>query len=473
MLSFANATGNLYNRLGKVALLAKQLRSYQLSQLTNMTDPLLGVVGQLDGESDIQGIMGGSYIGILSSSDSAIGSTIRNISALIVNRMVFRDNPRLGQTLTSINTLASLQEIIRQMRVAGASVLAMTITATPTGFFDFDSATARDGVINASTKRPLDGLVLENSFAENLLLTCTQDSYSGGATAYNEPFSLTGTGSETDFFAFDWPLGSNCSTSLNAIDGNTSNGSGNILTNSGFSNWTGNVPNNFSLVLGTAGTNISRETTIVYDGSSSSLAITGDSGGTLTSLTQLFNDSSGTSGQLNALTQYSFNVFVRRDGTIPGAGVLAVELIDQNSNIVQDEQGVNNSFTINLTGLTTVFTSYTGVFRTPAAMPTSIYLRLRLTTALTNGRSVFLDKMSLGVMTQAYVSGPFLAIHSGASPFVQGDYGSCAITNSRGAAGVLDTFQTFFARSLPQMIQNELLLPSSSVPTISDSALIS
>lgn len=463
-ISFANAVGNLFNRLGKLGLVISQLRSYQNSQNTNMTNTTTGVVAQFNGESDIQALMGSAYIGELNS-PGGIGQTMRSIAEATINRMVYRDAPRIFQTLTSTNLEDSIKEVIRQMEVAGASVRAQTITLTNGAFTG-----TGNGIINSSSRRPLDGLVQENAFDEAVLFTCTSDSYIGGATAGQEGFSVTGEGQQSDLFAFDWPLGSDASTFVSAIDGGSDNSGGNLLTNSDFETFSANVPSNWTLVTGAGGTNVFEETSIVFDGSKS-LRITGDGSSTLTSLTQTFDNSSFTSGVLDELLQYSFNVWVRRDGTAAAAGVLTIDLIDGNNVVVNDANGTANSFTIDLTALTTSFVSYTGVFRTPAILATTNKIRMRLTTALTNGRSVYIDRASLGEMTLLYTGGPYTAVHSGAANFVQGDYGTLTVANSRGAAGTLDTFHTLIDR-LVGLRERDLLLPSSSTPTISDSALI-
>lgn len=466
MLSFASATGNLYNRWGKLGLVLSQMRAYQLAQLTNITDTTNGAVAQFDSESDIQAVLGSAYIGILNGAGS-VGSTLKTAAVQTLNRMIFRDNPRIYQTLTGSNTLASIQELIRQMKVAGATVRAHTITATPSAFTG-----AGTGVINVSTTRPQDGLVLENMFAESILFTCNSDSFTGGATAGNEGFLITGTGAQSDVFAFNWPLGSNSITNLNAIDGNSDNSSGNLLVNSGFSDWTDNVPDNWELVVGTAGTNISQETTIVYDGSSSSLKITGDAPGTNIRLRQVFGDDAGTTATLDPLTQYSFNLFIRRDGIAAGQGILTISLAEEDGTVIQDILGNDISFDIDLTTLSTNFASVLGTFRTPLILPDAIYLDWHLTTSLTNGRSVYIDKASTGLYTQFYTAGPYLAVHSGDVDFEAGDYGTVLVTNTRGAVGSLNTFQTLMQRFfLAEMMGTGLLLPSSNVPTIQDSLI--
>ncbi len=469
-LSFASAIGNLFNRLGKLALSVKQAKSYQTAQLANLTDTTNGAVAQYNSESDIQAFIGSGYQGILSSPE-AIGSLATNVAALTVNRMVFRSNPQLGQTLQTQNTLISLQEIIRQMGVEGASVLAMTVGGTPTPFIG-----QGNGVITFSANRPLDGKVLENTFAENLLFVCSQDSFIGGATAGNESFQITGTGSQSDVFAFNWPLGSNCSFGLNAIDGNTSNGSGNLLTNSGFESWPTiaplNIPTSWLLDVGIAGTAINKETTIIYDGLAA-LRVTGD-GSTLVQLRQQFGNSAGTLGSLSPLTQYSLNIFMRRDAVAAGTGLWLFEIVDGNGLVISDANGIANSFQVDLTKLTTGYTAYNVSFRTPVILPPQQFLRMRMPfgNALSNNRSVYLDKLSLGLSTQSYTSGPFLALHAGSIPFLQGDYATVAVTNSRGAGGTLSTWQSFFQQCFYSLVMgNELLLPSSNVPTISDNLI--
>lgn len=465
MLSFANAPGNYFNLVGKLGALIANIRTHQLVQLTAMTDLTTGVVGQLENESDIEAQMGSAYIGILSGVEGAAQTAIQ-IAASYLDRIVYRDQPnqRINQNLTTVNLQASLLELIRQMGLAQATVLAAVITATPTGFTGYGN-----GAVVVSVKRPSDGLVLENSFAETLEFVCTQDSYTGGATAGNETIQVTGQGSEPDIFAFDWPLGSNATLSLSAIDGNESNNAGNLLANSGFSDWTitANVPDFWTLNIGTAGTSIYQENTIVFDGSASSLAIVGD-GTTQVQLNQVFNDGLlGTSTELVPLTQYAYNLFIRRDGIASGNGILTVELVDQNGNVIQDMAGAGNAFTIDLTQLTTVFMSYRISFRTPLIMPVTAYIRMVTTTPLDIGRTVYLDRTALGLMQQFYTSGPFLACFSGGDNFAAGDYAHATITNSRGAGGTLNTFQTLCDR-LYGLQQQDILIPSSSTPTISD-----
>ncbi len=468
-ISFAGSPGDLFNRLGKLGLAIKQFKTYQTAQLTNFTDTTNGIVAQYNSESDIQAVMGDNYIQLLDSGASSLGSVMQQMADDTVNRVVYRDNPQLGQTLTQENTLASIGEIIRQMLVQGQSVLAMTVAATPGSFTGIGN-----GAVVASVRRPVDGRVLENAFAETLTLTCVADSYVGGATEGNESFIVTGAGAQNNFFSFNWPLGSNCSLGVSAVDAASDNSNGNLLTNSDWADFTANVPDNWELVTGTAGTNIAQETSIVFGGTSA-LRLIGD-GSTLTQIRQPFDDSDGTSGGIEPLTQYSFCVWLRRDGTAPAAGVLTIDLADDSGVVINDALGTANSTSVTLSGLSTVYTAYNVAFRTPLVLPEASYIRLRLSTALTNGRTVYAARGALGVMSQCYTSGPYVNIHSGSTPFQAGkipaDYATVAVTNSRGAAGTLSTFQTLILQLFPSLIlSNEIIFPSSSSPTISDALI--
>lgn len=461
MLDFSATTGALFPRLGKLGALIKNIRTHQNTQFTAMTSTSTGVIGQYNSESDLQALMGSAYLGILGGVEAA-GNTAQGLASATIVRMVYRDNPLFGQTLTSGTLQAAVNEVIRQMKVQGATILNMTVGSSVNTFTG-----TGNGVVNLSTRRPSDGATLENIFAEQLTVKCIADSYTGNATIYNENLQITGQGNESDLFAFDWPLGSNGKVNLVAINGTASNTGGNLLSNSGFDTWSGGVPSDWTLTVGTAGTNIAQENTIVYRGTSS-LQLIGD-GSTLTALTQLFDSAANA---LTPLTQYSVCLFLRRDGVAPAAGTLIVELIDPNGVVIADAAGNNNTFTINLTGLNTVFTAYTGIFRTPTILPTTQRLRLRMGTALTNTRNVYVDTGSMGLMTQIYAPiGPYTAIHSGSSAFVLGDYAFCNTTNSRGSGGTLSTWQTLLYQLLPGIGSTGILFPSAASPSVNDNLI--
>lgn len=470
MLSFGSATGNLFNRLGKCGLLIKQMMLNQVAQFPNLVSVDTGLVAQFNAESDIQALIGSSYISQLNS--DGIGGISQSVADQTINRMIFRDNPRINLTLTSSNTQACIFEIIRQMKVEQATILQLTVASTPVTVSNPGPHFTGNGngILVTSTVRPSDGLILQNIFAEQVQALCTSDSYIGNAVAGNETITFTGTGG-VGLFDFNWPLGSDASITFSAIDGSANNTSDNIMKNSGFDTWTvADTPNNWTIVTGTPGTNIFEEETIIYGSSGNAIRFLGD-GATVINIKQQFdNSSTGTAGSLDPLTQYSVCLFMRRDG-VAAAGTLVVDLIDGGNNVLMDANGTNNTFSIDLSTLSTNYAAYTGAFRTPLVLPAAMYIRLRQTVPYTSGRSFYLDRMGFGEMSQLGTHQVFLSAHSGSVNWTQGDWGSITNTNSRGLAGTLNTWQTLLYRMIPDVISSEIIFPYSSNPSISDNLI--
>ena len=463
-LNFQGSPGAIFNCLGKLGVVVKQVQTYQAAQKTNYIDQTNGVYAQLNNMVDIQAIISTAYLTDLSGPEISC-FTVQNIAQQFVNRAVFLDNPQPNQDLTSVNLTDTIKEIIRQMKQQGQTILQMTITATPGATWGNVDTPPGNPVIVTSVRRPVDGLILENSFSEPIQVTCTSDSFTGGATEFNETFSLTGEASIGDVFAWNWPQGSGASISVNAIDGATSGGSGNLLTNSDFETWTvANTPDSWTIDTGTAGTNVLQNTGNVYSGTSS-LELLGDGSSTLTTLSQTL-----ASNTLSPEAQYGCNLFLRRGGSAVTQGVLRVALVDSSNVVLVDNANNPCSFTIDLTALTTGWSAYNGAFRTPYNAPATIKVQLSLTTSLPNGIPVFIDKMSLGAQSQLYTSGPYVSIHAGNVPSTVNDYNKITITNSRGSGGTLDTFQTLMNQFFSLQTQ-DVLIPSSLTPTVPDSLI--
>lgn len=170
---------------------------------------------------------------------------------------------------------------------------------------------------------------------------------------------------------------------------------------------------------------------------------------------------------LAAGTQYAVNIWTLVD-VVPAAGVLKVDLVDGiGGTTLNDAQGTANSLTINLPNETTSFASHPVVFRTPAVLPPTVYLRLRLTTALSTGSKVFMDELCMVPMTELYTGGLYAAAFSGPDDFAVGDSALVTVTNDmRGA------LHTWCSRAW-SLRENRLLLPSdaSNAETISDTLI--
>lgn len=178
---------------------------------------------------------------------------------------------------------------------------------------------------------------------------------------------------------------------------------------------------------------------------------------------------------LAPLTQYAVNLWAIAD-VVPAAGVITVDLVNGiGGTVIQDESGTSNSFTIDCTALdNATHTAYSGVFRTPRVNPSVAYLRIRISTAVSSGTSVFLDHVGMAAMQELYAGGPSLSIFAGSKPFMPGgtaqttpDYLTVTITNDR-AGG----FQEWFERNFDMRSKRLLLRSAGGGSETIDDALI-
>jgi hypothetical protein len=168
-----------------------------------------------------------------------------------------------------------------------------------------------------------------------------------------------------------------------------------------------------------------------------------------------------------ATTQYAVNIWAKAD-VVPAAGVFTVDLVDGiGGSVINDDAGTANSFTFTGAGLTTSFAAKNGVFRVPTVLPPLVYLRIRQSTAISNGTSVFIDDVRMTPMTKLYAGGPFVAVFPGPVDFVSGDTVTLTITNDR-AGAIHEWMNRVF-----DLADNELLIPTDNAgsETIADSLI--
>lgn len=213
-------------------------------------------------------------------------------------------------------------------------------------------------------------------------------------------------------------------------------------------------------------TEVTKGTGLVYKGGKA-LAIVGD-GSQLTTIYQQFNSAAGTTSQLKPWTPYAVNFWTAWAAAI-AAGVLQVALVDGTDTIINDEQGTANSFTVDLTAESTSFAAHSGVFRLPAKLPTIIRLRLKLTTAITNTKILYLDHLSMAKMTPLYDQGPSVAAFSGNSILIDADKFTITTANNR-TTTANGAFQLLFERFFGMRALG-LILPTNASPTQADSLI--
>lgn len=294
-----------------------------------------------------------------------------------------------------------------------------------------------------------EGKTLENAYAEDLVLRIDTTT-----TAGSESGNILGEEAESDKLSHRWPSGSGASKRITVKNPSTD---GAWLTNGDMEDFTANAPDNWTVEVGSAGTDILEETATVYRGSKA-LEYVGDS----STLTQISQDLSSLS--LKSRTPYPVSVHIKVD-VVPAAGVLALDLYD-GSAVITDDEGTQNLLSIDLTAANTTFQRSTAVFRLPEPVPSTVKFRIRLTTALSTGSSVFMDDVFFGgAMTELYTGGPFLTLVRGAVDLAKDDGFVVTVTNAKEGA-----FQKLFHRFFQTP---DKLLPSDSTSseTVDDALL--
>lgn len=396
-------------------------------------------------------------------------SYLQDLARRTLIQMANEDTP-----LAVVDLTPALQLLIQQMTAASANVTASVIAA---GAQTAVGAPVGNPALVLSTKDGT-GRVVEYANPETITFSCSQDSYTGNATAGQEQMNAVGQAQQgvfgdTGVLDWDWPFGSGVPLPFQLVDAAQSaqGGNGNYTANGNYEVFTNpNLPDNWVSTGGPVSTNVFQGS-VAYDGTKS-LKFTG-TGGTAAKVYQPFNTPSttglGTGGSPSVLlpsTQYLVNFWIQVTST-PAAGVLEVSLTDGSDAIISDMQGVANSqfFTKSLTAVSTSWVNVSGALRTPAVLPAVVRLRLRLSTDIDSGKSLYIDRVGLTKAQSFYQGGPQLAGFSGSANVVGGlnpDTWTVALTNTWGL--FQKVFERFFA-----MKSLGLILPSAGSGSVSES----
>lgn len=344
----------------------------------------------------------------LRSTPSGWLSYLQSVMQNLAIRQTNDDTPLLSQTLSS-----ALTEIIRQMRAGGFYVTAPTVgsSVTPWG------SNIGDNKFVVSTTNQF-GEQINTIYPEDIRFTCTSDAASG-ATQYREVFTVAGEPLKA-VTAWDWPGGSGATGSLTLTDPDQTG----LIANGGFENWTdsGSMAPNWTVVTGTAGTNLTRTTSSKRGNYAIRLT---SNGSTLLTFKQQLNTS-----LVRPNTVYIFSYWAKIDSS-DGTGILRTRLVDGSGTVISNDASTANSYTRELDGqIGTSYTFNSTAFQTPRQLPSSgVFLEVGFSTSPANTRTVDIDLIGLVAGQQLYAGGPFVAGFSGATANAAGDYSIVATTN--------------------------------------------
>lgn len=375
--------------------------------------------------------LGPSFTQCISANESLLSKLLQTAQSALIRQVVL-DKPLAANTLEN-----ALIELISQMQSGGDYVSDPTIAATVTA----GGSNVGNGKLTVSLRTP-DGYDSDNVLGETISCAATSPTR----------LQLRGAAPVSSTLSYTWPGGSGCSRTLSAV---SPGDSADKLANGGFEAFSpADTPTSWTIDTGTVGTTLLEETSTKFAGSSA-LRFSGN-GSQLTSISQVLSG-------LSSRTPYAFNIWMR-NSTNPAAGALAIDLYD-GSGVINDEAGNANSFTVDLTTLGTTFVAKNFTFRLPEPVPASVRLRIRLTTAITNTHSLYLDSACLQAASELYDQGPWVAAFAGSTPFSLDDTFDIAVTNDRAGK-----FQEMFER-LFSMRSKGLLLPTTGSNAISDTLL--
>jgi hypothetical protein len=444
-------TGGLFTRLGKLIGGLNELNSYRGTTTIGARATAI----QAQYESADQQIID-SLFSTRDAYRNVHGNWIQLLQTMASNTVIQMAND--DTPLASLDLTTAWKLIASQMVTAAASIQ----QSVPAVAVSAGGSNVGNGPVIV-TVFAVDGKKAEYLLAETLTATVTLDAVRG-ATSGREPLQVKGTLSQTTLTDWSWPKGSGSAQNFFAVDATTNNTT-NLLANSDFETWTGVTPvaSNWTIDVGSAGVTIAQETspyTGTYD-----MGFIGN-GSQLTSIYQQFGQSvTGASQTLKPSTVYAINLATKVSAT-PAAGVLEIALTDGSGTILNNDNGTACSFTVALTGETTSYAFHNAFVETPTALPATVRLRVRLSTALDNTKVVHIDHLAMQQATQVYTNGGtyggfYIASFSGSIPYALNDTWTLTATNTQGN----------FQKGLWQIMNIPSIpvrIPTSNSPTVSD-----
>ena len=466
-------TGGLFTRLGKLFGLAKTIRQHQQAIAPTAATSTSGVRTIYSVFASTTGTlpMATDLVQSVTNEDMIAAGSTGNLTMIMAAaektliEMVDADTKLPAKTVPD-----AMRELAFQMNRDSNYVAVSTFTL---GSPSYNAANVGDAVVVVSLEAPKiikDNVVFTTKItdqpyirAETLTFSCIDDTKNIGVKSGSEVWHVTG---DRSYGNIDrrWRAGSGTMMQVTATNGDQDSGSRpglNLLTNSDFEVFESNLPVNWELVTGTAGTHFNSDTVTKFRGARS-LKITGD-GSTLAQIRQRFNTATGTYGRLKGDTLYLISFWAINDGTTPAAGVVRVSVQDGAGSVLGSNMSAVATFTSGFSGWTHVKFAVIS----PVNIPDTAYLVIEQTTAITNGRSVYIDEVTITEMTRLAAGGPGVAIVAGDTDSRRGDLATVAISNN--AVGEMNLeLDRFFG-----LYESGIFLPSSTGTnvTVADSLI--
>lgn len=365
------------------------------------------------------------FLGIYNSTDATITTAV-NGARKTLTEMVNADNSNIPKQV-----IPAMTELNRQMRAGGTTLLKNTVTiGTPTV----------TGTGNG--KLLIHGFPSQMSRTDALQLECISDTTTG-SPAGAEIFSLTGSTAYPNINDSLWPGGTGINTTITNSDYSDSS---NIVVNGTFENWTGGVPDSWTI---TTGTGVSQLTSGVFRGTS---ALKLSNGSTQTQIAQDLP-----SVVLGPGKRVIFGFWYKKISGTPTRDI-TLELTDNLGTSAATLDATPNSTSWQL-----AYAPYQNAYSSPVTSLTATLIH-----DPDSGVEVAVDGLFVYAPNQYGTNGQFLQVVSGSTDWRIGDRITVSITNDY-ASSVLSYTERFFAP-----FANGIELPttaSGTPPTVTNSCI--
>lgn len=452
MIDYDGSYG-IFTKLGLIGGFLSDINSFQKS-LVNIKSPTF--VSKFTGNEKTSLIL--DYIPSIDGQISTVSNLIPDLLLNVATNVVI-DSVRTHDPLIPADLSSCMTELVRQMVLDSKTVRSMSTTVSIT-----DSSNKNIALVAIKNR---DGGENQFTLAEKVRLEVTTDSYTGGASPGNEGFTVITRDAATSAYNYDYPAGSGSTVTLSRTNITASASEGNIVENGTFtiaSETTPTAPASWVAVgsYGTAGTN--------WKTTSEGLKIVGNASSDVRLQQEI-------STGVTARNVYAFHFRAKAPSALT-TGTIAIDLVDSTGNILVDDSNNYLAYSVNLSTLTSSFSTFTGFFVFGTKNPDVVYLRIRCTTADTT--VVIMDRLVLTEMTELYSGGPFVSVLGLASqPLTAGEridlnFSKALATVANNAPATLtytnNTFQVLFDR-LFSTGAGGFTLPNSATPTINDSLI--
>jgi hypothetical protein len=279
---------------------------------------------------------------------------------------------------------------------------------------------------------------------------CVQDAQDGSIARGTEIFEIRGQPSYPPL-DYRFPAGSGTFMRLSSVTASTDAGArgANIATNSDFEDQTSNVPDNWTVSSGTAGTDFLTETTNVYRGSKSFEFL---ATGNVVKIRQQLGSGTGSLGRLTPDRPYMISFALKKDAG--STGTIRVSVQDASGNVIDSGNFKREQ---SIASATTSFALYSATLRSPRIIPSETYLVVESTVAVATA-ACYIDEVIVAEMMSIAPGGQAIGIIAGSSDWYVDDNARYSFTND-GDAYTSAKFARAFDR-LFDMYRRGLSIPA-------------